>query len=405
MILREIFSLSNSSVIPQRDRNYHLYSLPAFDNVQTREELCGEEIESAKFVVPRRCILFNKLNVRFKRVWRIDSDDADMLCSTEFLPLLVDETKADFNFCYYLLLTDFITNFLAGQNNNTSGSHKRIDPDLLFSINANLPDKPIQQKIGEYLYSFDQGIAACREVIAAAQKLIASYFDYWFLQYDYPTQEGKPYASSGGKMVRSDSLGRTIPAGWKVKCYGDLVTIGEGNVNPFKLGSTILEHYSIPAYDKEAYPSFDSASDVLSNKFKVAEDSFLVSKLNPQFKRIWDPLCITDNAICSTEFIVCRAIGAENKPLCFAIADSQPFQQFLIQHAASSTGSRKRLNPKDILKYELALPEDDVIIEKFNQICAPCLAAIKEARKEIHAFAEMRDYMLPLLMNQQVTIR
>ena len=66
--IKDIVKLLTTSIVPLAQERYHLYSLPSFDNGQTREELLGAEIQSNKYIVPDKCILFNKLNVRFKRV-------------------------------------------------------------------------------------------------------------------------------------------------------------------------------------------------------------------------------------------------------------------------------------------------------------------------------------------------
>ena len=164
MKLKDIFTLVTRSVNPQPDVHYHLYSLPAFDDNQTREEVFGQDIMSNKLVVPNKCILFNKLNVRFKRVWKIDNQDINKLASTEFLPLIVREDKVDFKFAYYLLLSEAVTNYLSGQNANTSGSHKRINADVLLNINVNLPSRSEQERIGKLLSDIDAKIELNREI-------------------------------------------------------------------------------------------------------------------------------------------------------------------------------------------------------------------------------------------------
>lgn len=102
MKIRDVVTLVTQSISPETNIKYHLYSLPSYDENQTREELLGTDIQSNKYSVPNKCILFNKLNVRFKRIWAIDNLDENKLCSTEFLPLVVDESKIDFNYCFYL---------------------------------------------------------------------------------------------------------------------------------------------------------------------------------------------------------------------------------------------------------------------------------------------------------------
>ncbi len=159
MKIKDILNVVTSAVVPLSEVHYHLYSLPSFDDNQTREELLGYEIQSNKYNVPDKCILFNKLNVRFKRVWRIDNADTNKICSTEFLPLVIDENKVDYNYCYYLLVSDRITNYLCGQNTNTSSSHKRIDPTDFLNIELpSLPSLADQEAIGNLLSSIDKKI-------------------------------------------------------------------------------------------------------------------------------------------------------------------------------------------------------------------------------------------------------
>lgn len=164
MKIKDIVQFHSETITPIPGVVYHLYSLPSFDNNQTREELLGQDIQSNKFTVPKRCILFNKLNVRFKRIWRIDSDEDHKIASTEFLPLIIDENKVDFDYCFYLLASPAITDYLCGQNANTSGSHKRIDPTNFFNIGIKLPPLAQQYEIGKLLSSLDTKIKLNRAI-------------------------------------------------------------------------------------------------------------------------------------------------------------------------------------------------------------------------------------------------
>ncbi len=164
MRIRDIVKLSTKLIAPQNDVEYILYSLPSFDDDRVPEVVFGKDIQSNKFIVPDKCILFNKLNVRFKRVWRIDDDIDNKLCSTEFLPLMVNEEVCDYQYCYYLLISDKITDYLCGQNTNTSSSHKRIDPDNFLDIEVSLPSLAEQRKIGAVLSALDNKIVVNRAI-------------------------------------------------------------------------------------------------------------------------------------------------------------------------------------------------------------------------------------------------
>ena len=166
MQLKDILRIQTAFINPMDapDKLFHLYSLPSFDDNQKREDVYGHQIQSNKSIVPDKCILFNKLNVRFQRIWLIDNDDKDKICSTEFLPLIVNEDKVDFYYCYFLLHSPGITCYLTGQNTNTSGSHKRIDPDDFMSIEVQLPALPEQKRIGKLLYDIEQKITVNRQI-------------------------------------------------------------------------------------------------------------------------------------------------------------------------------------------------------------------------------------------------
>ena len=164
MKIKDIVTLVSKSKTPQAGVIYNLYSLPSFDEGKTFEVLDGVDIQSNKYEVPDKCILFNKLNVRFKRVWRMDNQDQNKIASTEFLPLVINEDVVDFQYCYYLLVSDKITNYLCGQNTNTSGSHKRIDPDNFLNIEINLPKMSIQKQIGMTLSALDRKIELNKQI-------------------------------------------------------------------------------------------------------------------------------------------------------------------------------------------------------------------------------------------------
>ena len=164
MKIKDIVTFVSKSITPQEGVTYNLYSLPSFDEGKTFEVLDGADIQSNKYDVPNKCILFNKLNVRFKRVWQIENQDDNKISSTEFLPLVVNENVVDFQYCYYLLISDKITNYLCGQNTNTSGSHKRIDPNNFLNIEINLPKMSIQKQIGKTLSALDRKIELNKQI-------------------------------------------------------------------------------------------------------------------------------------------------------------------------------------------------------------------------------------------------
>lgn len=154
----DVASFRKVSIKPDAGTIYHCYSLPAFDNARKPEILDGSEILSNKLHIENGDILVNKLNMRFKRIWPINSLQANSVCSTEFVPLCPNE-KVDRNYLLYILMSDDFTNALSGMRTGTSGSHQRVKPEWILDYKFPLPSIEKQRRIGSFLSSLDQKIA------------------------------------------------------------------------------------------------------------------------------------------------------------------------------------------------------------------------------------------------------
>ena len=133
---------------------FEVYSLPSYDNKKTPEYLQGSEMNSNKFLVAEGMVLFNKLNVRQKRVWYIDrTSNTRMLSSTEFLPMIVKGINPKFLAQY--LLTDSATQYFRLRSSGTSNSQQRIQPNDLMKHSFLVPAVDEQNKIVYVLETFD----------------------------------------------------------------------------------------------------------------------------------------------------------------------------------------------------------------------------------------------------------
>ena len=174
-------------------------------------------------------------------------------------------------------------------------------------------------------------------------------------------------------------------------------------VDPSSIPDQVIVHYSIPAFDENMYPAFCCASEIQSSKFKIDSEVVLLSKLNPKFKRIWDPPVIGDYSLCSTEFIVCKAKQPRNKPFIFEVLNSDPVQRYMIDGASSSTGSRSRFAAELFLDFPLAIPPQSVM-DSFTRVARLSHTQIKSLRIDITNMTALRNFLLPLLMNGQVKV-
>lgn len=298
--------------------------------------------------------------------------------------------------CALLNQTD-ISRYISGS------AQPKLSQEGMRKIVVEVPDVQEQRRIGLLLRCLDRKIALNRKKIATLEKMAKEIYDYWFVQYDFPDANGRPYKSSGGEMVYSPELKREIPKGWRSSSLGEIMQIERKTVDPSSIPDQVIVHYSIPAFDENMYPAFCCASEIQSSKFKIDSEVVLLSKLNPKFKRIWDPPVIGEYSLCSTEFIVCKAKQPRDKPFIFEVLNSDSVQRYMIDGASSSTGSRSRFAAELLPDFPLAIPPQSVI-DSFTRIAKLSHTQIKKLRIDITNLTALRDYLLPLLMNGQVKV-
>ena len=314
-----------------------------------------------------------------------------LLGSTAFIPtsdlyiqsgdvglVLPDETKIDKSYVFYLLSSQIIKKQLASSAQQTKIRH--TSPDKIMECIAWIPDLSSQRRIGSLLRSIDLAIDANKRIndnLEAQAKLL---FDEWFVK-------------DGGSKTEDA----------KDEVLGNVVSVVKKTFNPEKEPEIQLEHYSIPAFDAGKFPVFESSLSIKSNKYIVDSDCFMISKLNPTTKRVWRPYCLTNHAVCSTEFIVFKAKEREYTDFLYSLVNCDAFSEHLCNHVTGSTGSRQRTNPDDALKFVFKLPTEAVIAE-FSSIAAPIYEQIRTNAIENNSLKQLRDYLLPLLMSGQISI-
>ena len=126
-------------------------------------------------------------------------------------------------------------------------------------------------------------------------------------------------------FVTFEAFGGEMPSSLEAAKLGDIASIKTNRFSPTKNPTVMLEHYSIPAFDEQKYPIFELASNVKSNKYILTNNSVMISKLNPNTKRVWRPMCISEFAVSSTEFIIFEANDPTYKDFVFRLLTVLPF--------------------------------------------------------------------------------
>ncbi|WP_368975504.1 restriction endonuclease subunit S [Caldifermentibacillus hisashii] len=269
------------------------------------------------------------------------------------------------------------------------------------SMKIPLPRLEEQKLIATILSSLDEKIEINNEINKKLEEMAQAIFKHWFVDFEFPNENGEPYKSSGGEMVESE-LGM-IPKGWKVTTLDNIVNISTKSINPQNYAERVFEHYSIPALDNNKTPEIQMGKEIKSNKYLIDDNVILISKLNPNTKRIWKPIPQYKFAICSTEFIV--YVPKENNIFYYVyeFINSDYFSEMLVSHATGSTGSRQRVKPKDTLNFKIYLPPVELMV-KFSKAVKPMHDSISLKNLEIQKLVLTRDTLLPKLMSGEIRV-
>lgn len=307
--------------------------------------------------------------------------------------------KVDVNYLYYYFSQRNINLYI--NNLSSQSSQPNLNLDLLGRLTFDNKDLTSQKSIAKVLSDLDAKIELNNRINVELEAMAKTLYDYWFVQFDFPNEQGKPYKSSGGKMVYNAELKRAIPEGWEVKTLAKVTAVSNESVNPMLTPEQEFKHYSIPTYDSTKTYGIEKGIDIRSNKFVVAESDILVSKLNPWFSRVIYPIK-EDDLICSTEFVVWRTSNTNIKNYLFMVAKGEHFISHCSQSATGTSNSHKRVNPTVMMRYKV--PFNSELIQKFGSTINSWIKIGINKQIENQQLTELRDWLLPMLMNGQVKV-
>ena len=189
------------------------------------------------------------------------------------------------------------------------------------ALELELPPLPEQCAIAHILGTLDDKIELNRRMNQTLEEMARALFKFWFVNFDpvrakmtgrwcrsqsFPGLPADLYDLFPDRLAPSE-LGE-IPEGWEVRQFSDIATQLRDNENPAVSPDTEFSHFSIPAYDEGKTPKLELGEDIKSTKSRVPQDTVLLSKLNPEIKRVWlVDVAPDERGICSTEFLVLKA--------------------------------------------------------------------------------------------------
>ena len=293
-----------------------------------------------------------------------------------------------------LLHTDYAKKYFAC---NASGSGQRYALSVEALNSFPVPIIPLheQKQIGEIFSALDKKIELNKQINQNLEAMAKQLYDYWFVQFDFPNEEGKPYKSRGGEMVWNEKFKREIPKGWKASMLAEEIELQYGF--PFSTELFTEQVTSVPVVRiRDILDNSVSAytTEEVSERYLLQKQDLLIGMDGNFHINYW-----TDNvSYLNQRSVRLRAKNSSNVSIIQAKYDIQPYIKAKEERAKGSTVGH--LSDKDMKDLYVLICPNKKLREKFDSI----LSMIVKSRNEITFLTKQRDELLPLLMNGQITI-
>ncbi|MBN8786208.1 MAG: restriction endonuclease subunit S [Terrimonas sp.] len=301
--------------------------------------------------------------------------------SSEFIVLRENENSIN-NYIFYLARSPVFRERAISCMEGTSG-RKRINEGALKRQEISVPDKLTQQKIASVLSALDEKIELNNRINDNLKQMAKALYDYWFVQFDFPDKDGKPYKSNGGMMVWDEELKRKIPEGWRVNGLNEILELEYGK--PLKecdrsgQGFPVVGSNGIVGYHSESFVK--GPGIVIGRKGSAGEITWVDEDFFP----------------IDTTYYIKDKMGSELLVFHYYLLKKLNLKK--IESSSAVPG----LNRNIVYSLKSETPPNLLLI-KFNNTVNPIFSNIASIKKQNQLLIFLRDWLLPMLMNGQVTV-
>ena len=308
------------------------------------------------------------------------------------------KNRIDSNFCYYLISSNLVRQQLSAAAQQTKIRH--TSPDKIMDCTVWIPNLENQIKIGRILTDIDNKIALNRSINDNLEKMAKQLYDYWFVQFDFPDENGRPYKSSGGTMVWNEKLKRKIPNGWYC---GTLLDIAEYTNGLACQRFRPIDDNKLPVIKiKEMHDGLSSETEWVRSDI-------------PESVKVYDGDVLFSWSASLEVMLWAYGNGGLNQHI-FKVTSKNGFpRSFYFYQLIDYIGNFKRMAEarkttmghitQDHLKQStIALPQNVDIANELEKRLCPIFDTIVRNSQEIMNLTKQRDELLPLLMNGQASL-
>ena len=325
-------------------------------------------------------------------------------CLGQRLVLLkIDKSKCIPTYLLYSLMSEYVQ-LQIRRINRTGSIVSNLNISSLKELKILLHNFEEQSKIANILSAIDDKIQINNQINQELEAMAKILYDYWFVQFDFPDQNGNPYKSSGGKMVYHPELKREIPEGWGVAKVEDIAQTGSGGTPK----STNVSYYSngeIPWINSGELEQ----TVITSTSNFITEEGLNNSsaKLFPSGTILVAMYGATAGKVsfltfeASTNQAICAIMLTDIRMRYYLKNVIEDLYQYLVK---LSTGSARDNLSQDMIKnIKVVIPSND-ILDRFYDFSNNIIKEITKKQQENEQLTQLRDWLLPMLMNGQVKV-
>jgi type I restriction enzyme S subunit len=306
-----------------------------------------------------------------------------------------DEITEDY--VYHLFKTKTVREQI--RLSSTGSKVKHTSPERIYDVKTPIPNITEQQKITSLLDIIDDKIELNNKTNAELEAMAKLIYDYWFVQFDFPDNNGKPYKSSGGKMAYNQVLKREIPDGWEVKALTEEMDVQYGfpfstkSFNEDSIGSPVVRIRNILDNSITMH-----STEEANKKYLIKKGDLLVGMDGNFHLNFW----AKDGCYLNQRCVRIRSRQGSSVSHFQALFQIEPYIKAREKNVSRTTVGH--LSAKDINDLRVLIPDSNIVIEK-RSFFDSLLEKLIVNRSENEQLIKLRDWLLPMLMNGQVTVK
>ena len=367
----------------------------------------------AKRLVKENDILISTVRPNQKHYGIIRELPENLVVSTGFAVLTPDQQKVYPEYLYRFLTQNHITEYLQSIAETSTSAYPSIKPSVIGDLEIDLPPLKVQKSIADIFLIIDKKIMINNKINNIIEELAKAIYEHWFIDFEFPNENGEPYYSNGGELVESE-VG-LIPKSWRVIKLEEIANIYSGySYKGRELTESEDAMITIKNFDTNGNFKLDGYKEIsLSERVKehhfAKEFDIIVAHtdLTQKAEIIGNPILIfTKNRYKRLIYSMDTVKVVPKKEIyrffIFNQLKNSRFKNFALSYSSGTTVLH--LSKKALPNFKIAMPHCDEIIHEFDKIVRKIYEMIKNNYEMNQKLEEIRNLILPKLMSGEIRV-